>query len=50
VAIKTTRAISDADPGAEGERRALVEHNAGEVDRCDRVRLVIVNDYTYLAR
>jgi hypothetical protein len=29
--------LLDAQPGAEGERRALIEHSAGEVERCHRV-------------
>jgi hypothetical protein len=34
VAVEVTQAIGNADPGAEDESCALVEHNIGEVEGC----------------
>jgi hypothetical protein len=34
VAIEANTIVGDAEPRAEGERRALIEHSAGEVERC----------------
>jgi hypothetical protein len=34
VFVETIMTIGDAEPGAEGERHALIEHNADEVKRC----------------
>jgi hypothetical protein len=37
VAVEATMIVDDVEPGAEGERRALIEHSAGEIERCHRV-------------
>jgi hypothetical protein len=42
--------IGDAEPGAEGERHALIEHNADEVKRCHWVLRWMLDDHSYLAR
>jgi hypothetical protein len=49
MAIEATRAIGDADPGAKNEGGALVEHSAGEVERCHRVLRRMLNEHPYLA-
>jgi hypothetical protein len=49
VAIEATAAVGDEDSGAEGGP-ALVEHSVGGVERCYRVILWIVDEYSYLAR
>jgi hypothetical protein len=35
--LKPPRPSGDANPGAEDEDRALVEHSTGEVERCHQV-------------
>jgi hypothetical protein len=47
---KIARAICDADPRAKNERRALGEHDTGELERCHRVRPWIFDAHPYLAR
>jgi hypothetical protein len=37
VAVETTQAIGDADPGAEDESCALIRLGAGEAERCHQV-------------
>jgi hypothetical protein len=39
VAVEATQAVGDTDPGAKDESCALVEHGAGEVERCGRTNL-----------
>jgi hypothetical protein len=47
---KITRAVCDADPRAENERRALRGHDTGELERSHRVRRWIFDAHPYLAR
>jgi hypothetical protein len=50
VAVEATTIVGDAEPGVEGERRALIEHNAGEIERCHRVlRWMLDNTPTWRA-
>jgi hypothetical protein len=37
VAVEATLIVGDADPGADDESCALIEHVAGEAERCHRV-------------
>jgi hypothetical protein len=50
VAVEATRAIGDADLGAENERYALIEYDAGEAERCHRVVRWMLDKHPYLAR
>jgi hypothetical protein len=49
VVVEATRTVGDADLGAKDESRALVEHNAGEVDRRHQVLQWIFDEHPYLA-
>jgi cobalamin biosynthesis Co2+ chelatase CbiK len=49
VAIEVTQAIGDADPGAKDESYALIEHGAGEAERCHRVLRWMLDEHLYLA-
>jgi hypothetical protein len=50
VAIEATQTIGDADPGAEDEGCALVEHVAGGAETCHRVLQWMLDELPYLAR
>jgi hypothetical protein len=50
VAIEATQAIGEADPGAKDESCALVEHGAGEAERCHRVLWWMLDKHPYLVR
>jgi hypothetical protein len=50
VAVEATTIVSDAELGAQGERRALIKHNAGEVEQCHRVLRLMLDEHLYLAR
>jgi hypothetical protein len=49
VAVEATTIVGDAELGAEGERCALIEHNAGEIERCYRVLRWMLDEHPYLA-
>jgi hypothetical protein len=49
VAVEATRAVGDADLGAKNERCALIEHGAGEAERCHRVLRWMLDEHPYLA-
>jgi hypothetical protein len=49
VAVEATQTVGDADLGAEDEGCALVEHNAGEVERCHRILQWMLDEHPYLA-
>jgi hypothetical protein len=48
VTVEATQTIGDVDPRAEDECRALVEHSAGEVERCHRILRWMLDEHTYL--
>jgi hypothetical protein len=50
VAVETTRAVGDANLGAENERCALIEHGAGEAEKYHRVLWWMLDKHSYLAR
>jgi hypothetical protein len=47
---KIARTIYDANPRAENERRALMGHSTGELERCHRVCRWIFDAHPYLER
>jgi hypothetical protein len=49
VVVETTMTIGNAELGAEGERHALIEHSAVEVERCHRVLRWMLDEHPYLA-
>jgi alpha/beta superfamily hydrolase len=50
VAVEATRAIGDADPRAEDESCALVEHGTGEIEACHRILRWMLDEHPYPAR
>jgi hypothetical protein len=50
VTVEATQTVGGTDPGAEDEGCALVEHVAGEAERCHRVLQWMLNELPYLAR
>jgi hypothetical protein len=49
VAVEATQIVGDADLEAEEESCALVEHNAGEVERSHRILRWMFDEHPYLA-
>jgi hypothetical protein len=49
VAVEATQTIGDTDLGAEDESCALVEHSAGEVQRCHRILRWMLDKHPYVA-
>jgi hypothetical protein len=50
VADEATQAIGEADPGAKDEACALIEHAAGEAERCHRLLQWMLDEHPYLER
>jgi hypothetical protein len=50
VAVEATHAVGDAYLGAEDESCVLIEHGAGEPERCHRVLQWMLDEHPYLAR
>jgi hypothetical protein len=50
VVVEATQAVGDIDPRVEDESRALVEHDAGEVERRHRVLQWMLDEHPYLGR
>jgi hypothetical protein len=48
VVIEATQAAGDADLGAKDESCALIEHGAGEAERCHRVLRWMLDEHPYL--
>jgi hypothetical protein len=50
MAVEATQTIGDVDPGEEDESCTVVEHGAGEAERCHRVLRWMLDEHPYLAR
>jgi hypothetical protein len=50
VAVEATQAVDDEDLEAKDESCDLVEHGAGEAERCHRVLRWMLDEPPYLAR
>jgi hypothetical protein len=48
VAVEATQTVGDADPGAEDESCALIEHGAGAAERCHQVLQWRRGEHPYL--
>jgi hypothetical protein len=47
---EASQTIGDAEPGAEDESHALVEHGTSEVERCQRILRWMLDEHPYMAR